>query len=230
MLNSSFAADRDLNRFITLARYKPRASYLEELQRFLKNVGGNELSKLPKLISSVAFALTTLFPDNDAFTPFPFNPSPKISLRKSISSKRGENPLVDVVDATVAAVEDDGPAKFVLIRPLTSAELVLLPPELTFVFAGIVITLIAFGTDGPVVGKEFIIDTETAPVPVPCPAIIDDVEDDDDEDEDEDVKVEVAAISALCCPVSKIVRLDSMSSLLCTKFEFCCCCCSCWIL
>ncbi|GBP10108.1 hypothetical protein EVAR_101492_1 [Eumeta japonica] len=51
--------------------------------------------------------------------PTPLLASKIISLRKSISSIRGENPLVEVVDATVAPVDDDGPPPPVDISPLT---------------------------------------------------------------------------------------------------------------
>lgn len=47
---------------------------------------------------------------------------------------RGEKPLVDAVEATVAAVDDDGPPPPVVMRPLTS--------PVDEGFAGIVIRLI----------------------------------------------------------------------------------------
>jgi len=83
MDSSSLAEAREESLFITLATYSPRDSCRDELHRFLKKVGGSELSKLPRLIiSGVLEEAALIF-------------GPKImSFLKSSSSMCGEKPFV----------------------------------------------------------------------------------------------------------------------------------------
>lgn len=100
MDSSSLAEAREESLFITLATYSPRDSCRDELHRFLKKVGGSELSKLPRLIiSGVLEEAALIF-------------GPKImSFLKSSSSMCGEKPFVEAteVEAMVAAVDEFGP-------------------------------------------------------------------------------------------------------------------------